>query len=304
MIRFFSTALLWLVATLAVAAPPAPLLWKAQGEAGTVYLLGSFHLLRADDYPLHPSVEMAYVRAGRLVFEIDPSEMASPELPARIQALAKFDDGRTLRGVISAENAEKLKAFLGGSEAAMASSDVFKPWYMGMNLMVGKMAMLGLDPKRGLDQHFMQRAAKDGKPASGLETAMQQMGALDGAPLSEQEQMLAEALEPVAEMRERVFAMHDLWRAGDAEGLVALIHDDMAKKTPQMYLRLNRDRNLAWLPQVLELLERRQDVLVVVGAMHLIGDEGLVALLRERGVKVERVDAEQAVKLLPLPNAA
>ena len=98
--------------------------------------------------------------------------------------------------------------------------------------------------------------------------------------------------------------MHDLWRAGDADGLLALINEDMAEKTPQMYLRLNRDRNLAWLPQVADMLERDQTVLVVVGTMHLIGDEGLVALLRARGVKVERVDAEQAVKLLPLPDAA
>lgn len=286
--------------TLALAAPPTPLLWKAQGEAGTVYLLGAFHLLKAEDYPLHPRVEMAYAEADRLVFEIDPAEMTSPDLVATLQKLAKFDDGRTLRGVISPENAEKLKAFMGGSEAAMASSDAFKPWYIGMNLVVGRMAMFGLDPKLGLDQHFMQRAVADGKPSGGLETALEQMTALDGAPLAEQEQMLAEAFAPAAEMRQRIFAMHDLWRSGDDAGLVALIHRDMAEKTPQMYLRLNRDRNLRWLPQVETMLQRRQTVLVIVGAMHLIGEEGLVHLLRERGVRVERVDAEAPVRLKAL----
>ena len=304
MSRWLLAALLSLVTAIAAAAPPVPLLWKAQGQGGTIYLLGSFHLLKADDYPMHPRVEAAYAEADRLVFEIAPAEMAAPDLLATIQNLARFDDGRTLREVISAENAEKLKAFMGGSEAAMASSDAFKPWYVGMNLVVGMMASFGLDPKRGLDQHFMQRAAADGRPVGGLETALQQMQALDGAPLSEQEAMLAEAFAPPAEMRRRVFAMHDLWRAGDAEGLVALINEDMAEKTPQLYLRLNRDRNRAWLPQLVRLLEQRQTVLVVVGAMHLLGDDGLVSLLRERGVQVERVDPEQALQLQALPDAA
>ncbi len=304
MIRRLLAAFLLFATAIAAAAPPEPLLWTAQNGAGTVYLLGSFHLLRAEDYPLHPRVEVAYAEADRLVFEIDPAEMASPDLLAKIQTLAKFDDGRTLREVISAENAEKLKAFMGGSEAAMASSDAFKPWYVGMNLVVGMMTSFGLDPKRGLDQHLMQRAVADGRPVGGLETALQQMRALDGAPLSEQEAMLAEAFAPPAEMRRRVFAMHDLWRAGDAEGLLALINEDMAEKTPQLYLRLNRDRNRAWLPQLMRLLEQRRTVLVVVGAMHLIGDDSLVSLLREHGVQVERVDPEQALQLHALPDAA
>lgn len=296
--RWLVIALVALFGT-ATAAPPTPLLWKAQGQAGTVYLLGSFHLLKADDYPLHPQVEIAYAQAGHLVFEIDPAEMASPQTMTAIQNLAKFDDGRTLRQVISKETADKLQAFMGGSEAAMAGADPFKPWFMGMNLAVGAMASMGLNPQLGLDQHFMQRAAKDGKPVSGLETAMDQMGALDASPLEEQELMLAEALAPAADMRERIMEMHDIWRAGDDARLEQLVNDDMANKTPRMYVLLNRDRNRKWLPQVETMLGEKQIRLVVVGAMHLIGEDGLVELLRARGVKVERVDADVAtVELL------
>ncbi len=302
----------WLVITLvallgltvtATAAPPTPLLWKADGQAGTVYLLGSFHLLKADDYPLHPQVEMAYAQAGHVVFEIDPAEMTAPETVAAIQKLARFDDGRTLRQVISKDTADKLQAFMGGSEAAMAGSDAFKPWFMGMNLAVGAMASIGLNPQLGLDQHFMQRAAKDGKAVSGLETALDQLGAMDKAPLEEQEQMLAEALAPAADMRERIFEMHDIWRAGDDARLEELVNSDMAEKTPQMYELLNRDRNLKWLPQVQVMLGEKQTRLVIVGAMHLIGEDGLVELLRARGVKVERVDT-QAATLERLDEAA
>lgn len=286
----------WFAAAAAFAAPPppTPLLWKAQTDAGTVYLLGSFHLLRADDYPLHPEVEAAYARADKLVFELDPAELASPDTVKAITALARFDDGRTLRGVISAETAEKLQVFMGGSEAAVVAADPFKPWFMGMNLMLGTMATMGLDPKLGLDQHFMQRAAKDGKPVDGLETALDQMQALDRSPLAEQEHMLSEALEPAAEMRERIFELHDVWRRGDPVRLEALVNEDMATHTPQMYVLLNRDRNQKWLPQLLTMLDETQTRLVIVGAMHLIGEDGVVDQLKSRGVDVQRIDAKSA----------
>ena len=277
----------------AAAVPPVPLLWEAQAEHGTVYLLGSFHLLKADDYPLHPSVEQAYARADRLVFEIDPAEMARPETLRAIQTMAKFNDARTLRRVISPRTAKQLRQFL-GSDAALAAADPFKPWSMALTIAMGSMATMGLDPKLGLDQHFIQRAGADDKPVSGLETALEQIGALDGAPLEEQEAMLVEALAPLAEQRTRIYQMHDLWRAGDAAGLQQVVNKDMLQRTPRMYERLNRERNHKWLPQVVALLGETQTTLIVVGAMHLLGEDGLVEQLQRRGIHVRRVEATTA----------
>ena len=271
------------------AEPPTPLLWKAQGEAGTVYLLGSFHLLTAADYPLAPSVEAAYADAEALLFEVDPVAMTSPDTAATMQSLARFSDGRTLRDVISDETEAKLEKFL-GSEAAVAASDPFEPWYLGMNLAVMAMVNAGLDPSRGIDQHFMQRAASDSKPATGLETIEEQLGALDGAPLSEQEVMLNEALVPLPEMRRDIDEMHAIWRAGDAAGIERVTDEKMAEKTPRMFEMLNRDRNQRWLPKVEALLASKDDHLVIVGAMHLVGEEGLVEQLGKRGITVERID--------------
>lgn len=283
--------------TSASAAAPTPMLWKAQGEAGTIYLLGAFHLLKAEDYPLHPKVEAAYDEADRLVFEVDPAEMSSPDTVRAIQALAKFNDTRTLRRVISAETTKKLKAFL-GSEAAVAASDPFKPWFIGLNIALGSMASIGLDAKLGLDQHFMQRAATDHKPVSGLETVQEQMGAMDGSPLAEQELMLIEALAPLAEKRERILEMHDLWRQGDVARLERLVNEDMLERTPRMYELLNRERNQKWLPQVIAMLGENQTTLIVVGTMHLIGEDGLVEQLQRRGVVVERVEVGIALQAL------
>ncbi len=293
MMRWLLCCTLLLVLSCAQAAPPTPLLWKVQGESTTVHLLGSFHLLKADDYPLDPAVEAAYSQADRVVFEIDPAEMADPATAQSIQKLARFSDARRLSQVISSDTATKLRQFL-GSDAAMTASEPFKPWYMGLNISVGMMVMSGLEVKLGLDQHFMQRATQDGKLVAGLETAMEQMTALDGAPMDEQAHMLDEALEPAADTRKRILELHTLWRAGDAEGLEKAVNEDMRDATPVMYDRLNRQRNQAWLPKVVALVRGKQAALVVVGSMHLLGADGLVELLRAEGFKVERVQTVPA----------
>lgn len=271
------------------AEPPTPLLWKAQTDAGTVYLLGSFHLLTAADYPLASSVEAAYADAEALLFEVDPAAMTSPKTAETMQSMARFSDGKTLREVISDDTEAKLATFL-GSEAAVAASDPFEPWFLGMNLAVMALVNAGLDPSLGLDQHFMQRAKADSKPATGLETIEEQLGALDGAPMAEQEVMLNEALAPLPEMRKDIDEMHAIWRAGDAAGIERVTDEKMAEKTPRMFEMLNRERNQRWLPKVEALLAAEDDHLVIVGAMHLVGEEGLVEQLGKRGIAVERVD--------------
>jgi uncharacterized protein YbaP (TraB family) len=301
LIRHLCLAFAALCVTAAVqAAPPEPLLWKAKTRDGQLYLLGSFHLLKKRDYPLDPRVETAYAASRSVVFEIDPDEMASPGTLAQVQALARFSDGRTLSSVLPAETAEKLQKFLGG-EAAMAGADHFKPWFMSVNLSVGMMSMTGLDPKLGLDQHFMQRARKDGKKILGLETTIEQIGALDNAPMSEQVAMLSDALAPASEVKRKINELHDAWRSGDAARLTTMVNGEMAKSTPHSYRLLGRDRNLRWLPELRSLLDDGGTHLVVVGTMHLLGEDGLVELLRERGVKVERVESAE---LLPLDEAA
>jgi uncharacterized protein len=290
----FATRLLLLsaISLPAAAEPPVPLLWKAEKGAGTVYLLGSFHLLKAADYPLAQSVDLAFDDAERVVFEVPPEQMQSPEMATIAQRYARAADGQTLRGSISKATADKLQAFL-GSEAALAAADPYDPWYMGMNLMIMSMVQAGFDPTKGLDLHLMHRASEAGKPTGGLEQAEDQFRALDAIPMAEQESMLADVLLPPAQMRAEVDTLHRQWRSGDGDGLKQTINTEMLAKTPVAYRTINVDRNKRWLPQIESMLEQQDDHLVVVGSLHLLGDDGLVAMLRERGVELERLNDAQ-----------
>jgi len=280
--------LLALVALSAVAAPPQPLLWRVSGAHGTLYLLGSFHMLSADDYPLAPAVESAYARADALVFEIAPELADSPGMGMQMVQRAMLPAGTELADVISSDTADKLRAHL-GNEAAYAAMTRFKPWFINVGLAIRAMQGTGLDPALGLDQYFMQRARTDKKARSGLEGIEQQLHAFDAAPINEQELSLREALRPDAELQNDVRELHRAWRSADLAALEAIQREEFFVKTPVTGRLVLTDRNRNWLPQMQAMLAQSQTTLVVVGALHLVGDEGMPALLAKSGFQVERL---------------
>lgn len=269
-------------------ARPVPLLWVAKKGETEVHLLGSFHMLKEGDYPMDPSIEQAYAGAEALVFEIAPAEMKSPDLSRGLMQAARFEDGGSLRAVLPADTRKKLEAFMG--EAAVLGSDGMKPWFITLNLAVSMIVQAGFNPALGMDMHFMQRAEADGKPTRGLETVADQIAALSGAPMNEQILGLEESLRPREEMMQRFDELHGFWRTGDADAIERLMVEELVEKTPVSAKLLNEDRNRRWLPQVEAMLAGDEDTLVIVGALHLVGDIGLVELLRARGYSVERVD--------------
>jgi hypothetical protein len=269
-------------------ARPVPLLWVAKKGETEVHLLGSFHMLKDSDYPMDPSIEQAYAGAEALVFEIAPAEMKSPDLSRGLMQAARFEDGGSLRAVLPADTRKKLEAFMG--EAAVLGSDGMKPWFITLNLAVSMIVQAGFNPALGMDMHFMQRAEADAKPTRGLETIADQIAALSGAPMNEQILGLEESLRPREEMMQRFDELHGFWRAGDADAIERLMVEELVEKTPVSAKLLNEDRNRRWLPQIEAMLAGDEDTLVIVGALHLVGDIGLVELLRARGYSVERVD--------------
>lgn len=279
---------------------PVPLLWEVSardGRPNRLYLLGSFHLLRASDYPLAPEVEAAYADAESLLFELSPAELASPELGRRMRAAARREDGRRLDEALGPELSGQLRRWLEANghalgEAAAQVQD-YDAWYLGLLISLTELGRHGLDPALGLDRHLGRRASADRKPAAGLETGAQQVAFLDAMPAEDQRQLLDEALTE-ADSPARIDRLHADWRRGDAEALWASMGEEMRREHPALYRSMNLERNRAWLPQ----LERRlapaageDDTLVVVGALHLLGEDGLVALLQDKGYRVRRLCA-------------
>ena len=275
----------------AMSAPPVPLLWQVSDDDNTVYLLGAFHLLKAGDYPLSDDVETAFEDAERLVFEVPPEQIDDPANVNKFLQAASYANGGKLSEVMPPDAYEKLTTMLAGSAMPPSVLDRFEPWFVNLTLLMGMAQPLGFSGEQGLDRHFMGRARETGKPASGLETLEQQLGVLDGAPMEEQVYGLSQLVDDPSEVARKLNELHAAWRGGDVETLERLAIDEMKAEAPESYRLVNIDRNRAWLPQVREMLDApgEDDVLVVVGAMHLPGDDGLVEGLRNAGYQVERI---------------
>jgi len=298
------TLLLALLLPLAAAAQPAPaaaagtsadpgkrpLLWKVSDADNAVYLLGSLHLLQPADYPLPAEVDRAFADADALVFEVDPAAMASPDTAASVQKYMAYEDGKTLSQVVPRATLDKLQAAMGAAGGALSTLEHSEPWAVNLGLVLGMTQAMGFRVDLGLDQHLMDRARQAGKPTSGLESVDDQFRALDAVPHAEQVADLDEFLTDPAKAAGQMRDLHAWWRSGDAQALDREMRQEMARKTPQAYRLLNLDRNRAWLAQLSQRLDASTgDTLVVVGALHLLGPDGLVEQLRAKGYTVERI---------------
>ncbi|WP_147651322.1 TraB/GumN family protein [Vulcaniibacterium gelatinicum] len=278
--------------TAAPQASPVPLLWKVSDADNSLYLLGSFHLLKPDDYPLAAEVDAAFADAEALVFEVAPEELAAQaEVAAKFQQAAQYADGLSLSKVVPAQTLQKLEKMAAMSGASLATMENVEPWAVNLGLLIGVSQALGFRPEQGLDRHLMQRAAEAKKPAAGLETLDSQFAALDATPHAEQVADLDEFLSDPQKAIGKLLDMHAAWRAGDADKLDGTLRQEMARERPATYKRINVDRNRAWLPKLEARLKQpgTDDTLVVVGALHLLGSDGVVEMLRAKGYKVERI---------------
>lgn len=277
---------------------PVPLLWKVSDDDNSLYLLGAFHLLKPDDYPLSRDVDDAFGDAEKLVFEIPPEELGSPALGMQMGQAGLRTDGTTLDSELPEQTRLALAGWLEANAAELQRMQIpaqamqmFEPWFAALMIMIAEMTKAGLDPALGLDAHLARKAGQAGKATSGLETGAEQIAFLDGMQRDEQLQFLQSSLESAAEGRTEIDKLHAAWRSGDAEALWTGMAAEMRSEFPDLYQRINVARNEAWVPRLEAKLRApgTDDVLVVVGALHLLGEDGVVEKLRAKGYEVERI---------------
>lgn len=272
--------------------PSTPAIWKVSDADNSLYLLGSFHALRADDYPLSPAVDSAYADAEQLVFELSPAQLQSPELPAKIAQMALLPAGQSLQNILPDKTWQALRAWSEKNPAfPLQTLQGFEPWYAAMTVINAQSRAEGFDAEQGLDQHVMNQAKKTRKPTRGLETTEQQIALFDSMTVAAQVELLDEALFDTSSSSQQLERLHQLWKSGEVVDFEELTVTKMRREYPELYQSINVARNQAWLPELQKLLddEHHDDTLAVVGALHLIGPDGLVQQLQARGYKVERL---------------
>jgi len=283
--KFFPGIVSILAAFLAVAwtaqIEAASPVWKVTGsDGGTLYLGGSVHALRSEDYPLPRAFDRAFAASTRLVFEVEKETPASRKLLEsgeypRGDSLKNHVDPRTYVYV------RKVFTLLVVPEAKFAR---YRPWVL--TLMLTSPSLRGLSGDLGIEGHLTKRAQANKKPVSGLNTIREHLNGFTGLNEKQSEAVLLLTFIPNASGSYP--NMIDAWRRGDAEFLWRKGQAAFADY-PAFGERLIEARNRAWLPKVESYLRSGRTCFVVVGAGHMGGPEGLLALLKKRGCQIDQL---------------
>ena len=263
------------------------LLWTVKGSNNTLYLLGSIHLLKQDSYPLPDKIEALSRCCTTVVFETDLDGANDPAFQKNMVTLGSYTEGRTLSKSVSLHTLDLLKKRLTPLGLQLGQFERFKPWFVALSIAALELQKLGYDPELGIDRHFYNRAKKEGKELVFLETSEYQLNLMSGLKSRKQELFLKQILKDLEVVETMSADMVESWLTGDADRLHSIIRIGY-KEYPDIYDRFITRRNRNWLPRLRKLMRQDKDVLVIVGSGHLVGENSLIQLFKEKGFMVEQ----------------
>jgi uncharacterized protein len=262
--------------------------WVVSSPKATVYLAGSFHMLRASDYPLPAEFFRAYQDARRIIFEVPPGEMEKPENAEKFMRAAIYSDGTTLREHITSEAYSKTENFCRERDYPLEQYKFLKPTMFVLTLTILEMNRIGADPQKGVDYFFKQKALSDGKATGSLETVEEQINLLASIDANVGSDQILQAIDELGQIEVMLGEHLAAWRKGD-EAKMEELYIKGLKRYPKLYQTLIVERNNKWVRDIEGCLNGSGNTMVVVGTAHLAGSDGLVNLLRKRGYKVVKL---------------
>jgi uncharacterized protein YbaP (TraB family) len=284
--RFVAVFVILLSSAIGAQAPTKHFLWKVEAPGGaTAYLLGSLHVLTADAYPLPAPIDKAFADSKTLVEEVDLDEMNDPLQMMSALSKAMLTGGQTLDQLISKETYAEVTKRAEAYGMPMMALQRMKPWLVAVTLMAPTLQSAGFKPELGIDRHFFDRAKEKGLKRQALETLAYQLDRFDQMPMKLQEELLKATIEDLDTQVAGVKDMVRAWSTGDLATIEKLTLTAFLE-SPELYQRLLLERNQNWVPHVERCLSEKAGCFVVVGAAHLVGKDGLPALLAKKGYTV------------------
>lgn len=276
--------------TLAQAAGERLPLWEATNARGTVYLFGSIHVCNASCFPLPEAALRRLDASQTLVVELDPQR---PEAQTKLMAAAMLPAGQRLSSRLSVADWRALQGAAAGLGLPGEALEAMQPWMAGTVLSLLGAQQAGYEVSQGIDLALMQRARVQGLGLEELETIDTQITALSAGSEREQREALRLTIKQLQTGRVRPIldAMVRAWQTGDAVALSRLMREGMPSGS-SLSRALIEDRNASMAATIAQSMQDGRTRFVVVGAAHLLGAEGIPALLGKRGYRVRQLDGQ------------
>ncbi|MDB6129361.1 MAG: GumN family protein [Verrucomicrobiales bacterium] len=278
---------------LAQAAPPAAaakhMLWKVTGQGCTVYLAGSVHFLKGSHYPLAPVIENAFTNSQSIAFETDMKEMEAPATQFLLLEKGTYQNGDTIEKHLSPKTYGLLKQKF---EEEMGTADLmtgFRPWFAAFTLVAVELQKMGFDASQGMDQYFHKKAQERQMTETGLEPLAVQIAMIADLGAKNEEEFVLQTISEMNDFKKEFDQIISAWQTGNTAALEKQLLASF-KGYPDIEKKLLTDRNQSWISKIETMLKNpeKKNAMVVVGAAHLVGKNGVPQLLQQKGYKVEQ----------------
>jgi uncharacterized protein len=263
--------------------------WAVRGSHNVLYLAGSIHMLPADDAALPAGFTRAYGDSPRLVMELDLGKFDPMEAMTWMMDHGTLPAGTTLHDVLGEQRYARVTAAAASVGMPMIGLESLAPWVVGIEITDAAYEHEGFDPEQGVEEQLLRRAQADHKPTAGLETLSEELGSLASLSSADQIRMLDQTVDELKDIKSEMREITGAWRQGSSSRLASLLSSEY-RAFPSLYKPLVTDRNRRWLPQIEQLLKSNDNALVVVGALHLVGEGGLLELLRSKGYTITQLN--------------
>lgn len=265
-------------------------IWTISNGHTTLYLGGTFHMLKPTDYPLPKEFEEVYKKVSWLVFETDIEQLDSAHFKKKFSQAMSLPNGQILMDKISAKAYSKLVRYAAKNNIDTAHLQQLKPQMICLIISLKELNRLGLTAE-GVETFMGNKAKLDGKIVSELESIDEQIHYVATMGQGNETALILQTLEDLKNLPNDLDIMNHAWRVGDTQQLFERGIKPMMENYPEVYRSLLVERNYNWLPKIERLMQHPEDKFILVGALHLIGEDGLLHQLEKRGYTVQQYTA-------------
>jgi len=264
-------------------------LWRVQSKANTVYVLGSLHLSKKEIYPLNQKIENAFDQSDILAVEANINDIKKIDIQ-KLMENAFYPAHDTLEKHISPENYEWVKKETTGMSIPIELINKQKPWFLAMTLVTLESLKLGFDPNLGIDKYFLSKA-EGKKKILELESLDYQIHLLSNLSDKDQELFLVDTLRNLKIMEQEVNKLIQTWSLGDTKGMESILTRSASedKSLSPIFEKLIYERNRKMVLKIEDFLGTKETYFIIVGAGHLVGNQGIIEILRGKGYIVEQL---------------
>lgn len=263
-------------------------MWQINGISNRIYLLGSVHVLREQDHPIPAAIEDAYADAEVLIMEVDLDDLDPISMAGLVSELGIIRDGSSLQELMGPGPYGEAAEYASRLDIPIEMLAQSEPWLAAITVEQLMLLRIGFNPMYGIEFHLSAKAGKDDKEILGFETAREQLEFLDRLSLPAQRSLLIQTFRDSLNLEEDLNRVIEAWRHGDIEFLEANMLAEM-QQYPELYKTIVVDRNEAWVNRIKKLTQDDVDYLIVVGALHLVGEDGVPALLAQIGISADQL---------------